>query len=269
MHIMKVYKVSTYNDEKELTELIMRELDSVVDGFIFLESSRTYQMKPKPIFPNFPFYGPKIHHYVVDEYPEGAETWGADKIEELVTSHYIDILKDVGVQPEDVLLYGDADELPFADIIPTLAQRVKTGDVYALEMIFCNYWLNCISHEHPWNQFKVFNFQTLLDIGGSPQENIRKKMVGQIIGQAGWHFSWFGGKERIVNKLESYSHSEYNLPEFKTDDHVEECMQTGRDLFNRGQGQIIDPTQMPLPKTIVNNIQDYQHWIHPDYRNNI
>jgi hypothetical protein len=35
---MKVYKVSTYTDESELTDIIMNELDSVVDGFIFLES---------------------------------------------------------------------------------------------------------------------------------------------------------------------------------------------------------------------------------------
>jgi beta-1,4-mannosyl-glycoprotein beta-1,4-N-acetylglucosaminyltransferase len=247
---MKVYKVSTYTNEKELTEVILNELDKVVDGFIFLEASHTYQMAKREEFPSFPFKGDKIHHYTFTEYPEGAETWPADKIEELVTSKFIDILKDVGVQPEDVLLYGDADELPFADLIPILAPQVKTGEVYALEMIFCNYWLNCVSHEHPWTQFKVFTFQTLLDIGGSPQENIRKKTVGHIVGQAGWHFSWFGGKERIVQKLESYSHSEFNLPHFKTDEHVEDCMMTGRDLFNRGQGYVLNPETLPIPMYI-------------------
>jgi len=268
MHIMKVYKVSTYTNERELTELILKELDGVVDGFIFLEASHTYQMSPRPEFPAFPFKGDKIHYYTFTDYPNGAETWPADKIEELVTSKFIEILKDVGVQPDDVLLYGDADELPYAHVIPALAPQIEPGQIYALEMIFCNYWLNCISHEHPWNQFKVFTFQTLLDIGGSPQENIRKKYVGNIIPNAGWHFSWFGGKERIVKKLESYSHSEFNLPQFKTDEHVEECMMTGRDLFNRGQGQIILLRDMPLPQTIIENIDKYQEWIHPNHRNN-
>ena len=265
---MKVYKVSTYTNEQELTGLIMAELDSVVDGFIFLEASHTYQMAPRPEFPAFPFESPgsKCHYYTFTDYPEGAETWPADKIEELVTGKFIEILKDVGVQPEDVLLYGDADELPYAHVIPALAPQIEHGQIYALEMIFCNYWLNCISHEHPWNQFKVFTFQTLLDIGGSPQENIRKKYVGHIIPNAGWHFSWFGGKERIVKKLESYSHSEFNLPHFKTDEHVEECLMTGRDLFNRGQGMIIPLEDMPLPATITLNIDKYQHWIHPNYQ---
>ena len=263
---MKVYKVSTYTNEQELTEVILNELDSVVDGFIFLEASRTYQMALRPEFPAFPFKGDKIHYYQFTEYPEEAENWPADKIEELVTSKFIDILKDVGVQPEDVLLYGDADELPYADMIPELAPQIQTGQIYALEMIFCNYWLNCISHEHPWNQFKVFTFQTLLDIGGSPQENIRKKYVGNIIPNAGWHFSWFGGRDRIIQKLESYSHSEFNKPHFKAESNIDECMMTGRDLFNRGQGQVISPTDMPLPRTITANIDKYQHWIHPEYR---
>lgn len=263
---MKIYKVSTYTNEAELTDLIINELNDVVDGFIFLEASHTYQMSPRAEFPAFPFKGDKIHHYTFTDYPAGSETWSADKIEELVTSKFIDILKDVGVQPNDILLYGDADELPYPNVIPELATQIKTGEIYALEMIFCNYWLNCISHEHPWNQFKAFTFQTLLNIGGSPQENIRKKYVGNIIPNAGWHFSWFGGKDRIIEKLESYSHSEFNVPEFKTDEHVEECIMTGNDLFNRGRGMIIDLNDMPLPETIAQNINKYQYWVHPNYQ---
>jgi len=266
MNTMKVYKVSTYTNERELTELILNELDEVVDGFIFLEASHTYQMTPRAEFPAFPFKGDKIHYYTFTEYPENAKDIPADKIEELVTSKFIDILKDVGVQPDDVLFYGDADEIPYAPTVAALAPIVKPGEIYALEMIFCNYWMNCISHEHPWTHFKVFNFQTLLDIGGSPQENIRKQYVGTIVPNAGWHYSWFGGKERIVKKLESYSHSEFNLPHFKADEHVEQCMMEGIDLFHRGRCTLVPLSEIPLPEYITNNIEQYKHWIHPNYQ---
>jgi beta-1,4-mannosyl-glycoprotein beta-1,4-N-acetylglucosaminyltransferase len=264
---MKVYKLSTYTNERELTELILNELDEVVDGFIFLEASHTYQMTPRAEFPDFPFKGDKIHYYTFTEYPENAKDIPSDKIEELVTSKFIDILKDVGVQPDDVLFYGDADEIPYATVVPALAPIVKTGEIYALEMIFCNYWINCVSHEHPWTHFKVFNFQTLLDIGGSPQENIRKKYVGTIVPNAGWHYSWFGGKERIVKKLESYSHSEFNQPQFKTDAHIDSCLNTGADIFNRGNGYILPIDEIPLPVYVIKNINQYQHLIHPKHRN--
>jgi beta-1,4-mannosyl-glycoprotein beta-1,4-N-acetylglucosaminyltransferase len=266
---MKVYKVSTYTDEAELTEIVLNELDSVVDGFIFLESSHTYQMQPRKEFPAFPFKGDKIFHRTFTEYPPEAFNMKADKIEELVTSKYIDILKEIGVQPEDILLYGDADEIPYTETVKELIPHVKTGDIYALSMVFCNYWINCLSHEHPWTHFKVFNFQTLLDIGGSPQENIRKKTTGTIIENGGWHWSWMMGRERIVKKLESYSHYELNQPQFKTQEHVDSCILNGTDLFLRGRGQIISIEETPLPNYVINNIEKYKHLIHPNYRESI
>jgi beta-1,4-mannosyl-glycoprotein beta-1,4-N-acetylglucosaminyltransferase len=263
---MKVYKVSTYTDEKDITEIILNELKGIVDGFIFLEASKTYQMQPRKEFPAFPFKGDNIHHYTFTDYPPEATSMPADKIEELVTSQYIEILKKVGVQPEDILLYGDSDEIPYKETVRELVPHVKTGDIYALEMIFCNYWINCLSYEHPWTHFKVFNFQTLLDTGGSPQENIRKKITGTIIPNGGWHWSWFGGKERIVKKLESYSHSELNKPEFKTDEHITRCLDEGLDLFLRGRGKLLSLEDTPLPQYVIDNIDKYTHLIHPNYR---
>ena len=263
---MKVYKVSTYTDEAELTEIMLNELDSVVDGFIFLESSHTYQMQPREEFPAFPFKGDKIFHRTFTDYPPEAFTMKADKIEELVTSKYIDILKEIGVQPEDILLYGDADEIPYTETIKELIPHVKTGDIYALNMIFCNYWINCYSFDNPWTHFKVFNFQTLLDIGGSPQENIRKKITGTIIENGGWHWSWMMGRERIVKKLESYSHYELNQPQYKTQEHVDSCILSGTDLFLRGRGEIVPIEEIPLPNYVIDNIDKYKHLIHPNHR---
>lgn len=269
MHIMKVYKVSTYTDESVLTDIIINELDSIVDGFIFLEASHTYQMNHRPEFPAFSFKGDKIFHRTFTEYPLDAFNTPADKIEELVTSKYIDILLEIGVQPDDILLYGDSDEIPYTETVKQLLPHVKTGDIYALEMIFCNYWINCISFEKTWTQFKVFNFQTLLDIGGSPQKNIRKKIVGTIIPNGGWHWSWMGGKDRIIKKIESYSHYEFNRPEFKTDDHIDTCLKTGADLFNRGPGYVLPIDEIVLPLHVIQNINNYKHLIHPKHRDTI
>ena len=50
---------------------------------------------------------------------------------------------------------------------------------------------------------------------------------------AGWSFSSFGGTKRIIEKLEAFGHVEYNLKEYKDEDHIKKCIQTGGDLFNR------------------------------------
>ena len=50
---------------------------------------------------------------------------------------------------------------------------------------------------------------------------------------AGWSFSSFGGVKRIRQKLEAFCHEEYNKDEYKNEEHLKKCIQTGEDLFNR------------------------------------
>ena len=50
---------------------------------------------------------------------------------------------------------------------------------------------------------------------------------------AGWSFSSFGGVNRVREKLEAFGHVEYNIEEYKNEEHVRKCIQTGSDLFNR------------------------------------
>ena len=50
---------------------------------------------------------------------------------------------------------------------------------------------------------------------------------------AGWSFSSFGGVERIREKIESFCHEEYNKEEYKNENHLQKCIETGSDLFDR------------------------------------
>ena len=50
---------------------------------------------------------------------------------------------------------------------------------------------------------------------------------------AGWSFSSFGGVERVRAKLEAFCHEEYNKEEYKREEHLKKCMESGSDLFNR------------------------------------
>ena len=50
---------------------------------------------------------------------------------------------------------------------------------------------------------------------------------------AGWHFSYFTTPEKILKKIQSFSHTEFNTPEFADISHIEDCINRGVDLFNR------------------------------------
>ena len=51
--------------------------------------------------------------------------------------------------------------------------------------------------------------------------------------QAGWRFSSFGGATKVAEKFEAFAHDEYNKTEFKSPEHIKECIENGSDLFKR------------------------------------
>lgn len=61
----------------------------------------------------------------------------------------------------------------------------------------------------------------------------RRGEVYEILPNAGWHFTYVGGAKKIVEKLESFSHTEYNLDEFKDINKISELIKKGKDLFGR------------------------------------
>jgi hypothetical protein len=67
------------------------------------------------------------------------------------------------------------------------------------------------SYLHPWNYFvKVFNST---DLKNYDFQTIREMNIDNIIHNIGCHFSCFGGINQVIDKINSYSHIEYNNTE--------------------------------------------------------
>ena len=76
----------------------------------------------------------------------------------------------------------------------------------------------------------------------------RKGEVYQIIPNAGWHFTYLGGAKKIIEKLESFSHTECNLKEYKDENKINDIIKSGKDLFGREmEFEVIDICQN-MPK---------------------
>ena len=101
-----------------------------------------------------------------------------------------------------------------------------------------------------WHFPKAIDYLTY-KIYGSPQK-IRMSQ-GKIIYNGGWHFSYFGDADFIKNKINNFSHQEYNSNEFTNKEHIEEVIKNGKDLFKREKDNItytiVKPDENPyLPK---------------------
>ena len=55
----------------------------------------------------------------------------------------------------------------------------------------------------------------------------------QIINDGGWHFSFLRNAEEISEKIKTYSHMEYNKPEFTNVEKIQERIKNRTDIFDR------------------------------------
>ena len=117
-------------NELDLLELRLLTLDSVVDRFVVVESDITHSGRRKPLFfkdnrNRFSRWLHKIEHYVPKNHPVSSDPWTNERWQR---DRIADVLRP---SPQDIITYGDADEIPRPDVY----QRFNPTDgLNALDM---------------------------------------------------------------------------------------------------------------------------------------
>ena len=83
----------------------------------------------------------------------------------------------------------------------------------------------------------------------------------QLIENGGWHFSFLKHPEDIVKKINSYSHQEFNRPEFVDPSKIEEKIKNKKDLFGRKIAYETVEIDKHCPDYIVKNKDKFKEWI--------
>ena len=113
-----------------------------------------------------------------------------------------------------------------------------------------------------WRLSKVLNYETYVNkFNSTPQEVrvvldyreiLKFRFNRNIIKNGGWHFSYFGGVEKIINKIENLVHTENDLDEFKNPNYLEKAIERNKDIFKSGEKikKIHNIDKSKLPKGI-------------------
>ncbi|MNT80745.1 hypothetical protein D3C72_2202550 [compost metagenome] len=75
-----------------------------------------------------------------------------------------------------------------------------------------------------------------------------------MIEDGGWHFSYMGGIEKVLHKIDNWTHIEYNTERYNKRETVLNNILNGRDLFEEGMKyELVDinNTKLPFPKEIL------------------
>jgi beta-1,4-mannosyl-glycoprotein beta-1,4-N-acetylglucosaminyltransferase len=79
----------------------------------------------------------------------------------------------------------------------------------------------------------------------------------RTLNNAGWHFSFVGGAEKVKTKIESYAHSEFNNDNFKSEQIIKQRLDSLEDPLGRASFKIkheIDFNKFPKSSLKFNNL---------------
>ena len=245
----------TFFDEFDLLEMRLRELSATVDRFVLAEARQTFQGAPKPLYfeenkTRFKPYLKQIEHLIVD-LPETDDPWVRE-------GHQRNALKrGIARLPQDATVFiSDVDEIFRPSAMQEAARRGRFGFV---EMDLYYYYLNLRSHGAKWLKSYFGPASEIMAIAdlNVPRwrefQYLRDRNLpdDSLIKDGGWHFSWLAS--RILNKLESFSHTEMR-PWLGRKTEIAAEVAKGQKFFVTGESLEIVPLQQ-LPASVQ---KDYQ-----------
>jgi len=286
-----IYDCFTFFNELELLELRLHELNAVVDKFVLVEATRTFSNKPKPLYfqencARFSAFEDKIIHIIVEDTPDTSNPWTIERFQRNAIERGLR-----GCRPNDWVLISDVDEIPRANIVEKMSLEILFHDnffsnsvhkvlnsqpfkaifhrkgfrrrlrknhpfVWKFEQSLHRYYFNCISiRPSVWYGTRMLYFRDF-----SNAEEVRHSGY-RIVKNAGWHFTHMGGVERIQAKISSFSHQEFNQPQFTNAEAIKNRIEHAKSLFGRNELLNFIAMNESFPKFVTENLPKYAAWI--------
>ncbi|HSX04712.1 MAG TPA: hypothetical protein VLG76_08300 [Rhabdochlamydiaceae bacterium] len=217
----KIYDCFLFFNELEILEIKLNELYDHVDYFVLVESTETFRGKPKPLYFNenkqrYSKFLDKIIHIVVEHF-ETDNPWSREGNQRNQMLRGLTQCKD-----SDFVIIEDADEIVRASKLPEIIDAIENR----YRFVTCNqtiytYFLNRFGHGTvtEWLGSVAARF---VDVKLKTPQGVRieeRKNECRIF-DAGWHFTYMGGIDRVRTKIESFSHSELDNPFYKDSQNI-------------------------------------------------
>jgi hypothetical protein len=221
---MKIYDSFTFYNEFDLLEIRLRELYDHVDHFVLVEADRTFQNRTKPFLyqENKERYAPwadKIIYVPVTDMPDGDNAWTREEHQRNAIMRGC-----TDAAPDDIIMVSDCDEIPRASAV----ERMRTSEqiVFGLRMPLFNFKFNYMRTTP--GQYDIWGMAARRAVFNTYSPELLRSARFQfnhygyaavqdnfeVLEHAGWHFGYLGNKEYLVDKVQSFSHTEVNRPEF-------------------------------------------------------
>jgi beta-1,4-mannosyl-glycoprotein beta-1,4-N-acetylglucosaminyltransferase len=232
---IKLIDCFLYNGEARMLAFRLEELYSVVDYFVIVESLYTFKGTPKELKFNIQDYQ-KFRDKIIFipcDIPPVMDAWQNETNQR---RHLKTGLTNLSLKSTDLLLLSDVDEIPDTRELQNYKLNgLIRAAVFNQNFYYYNY--NC-RNVKKWPGSVLLNLEVFKNEFCSDFELVRKSRhdlpkIGNDYNSGGWHFSYFGDIDYIVNKIQEFSHQEYNDSKYTNRDSIIKLMLAGKDLFLR------------------------------------
>lgn len=258
-------------NELDLLEVRMNELKDVVDKFVILEAGETYGGSLKPYhlsaaWDRFaPFHHKMIYIRLMRLEPKCEDRTTGRRRERMQRDAMMPHIQRACSSREDVVSFGDLDEIPRASALCALKATLPPGTIVRLKQKSFYYNTSTVvDYGHDFaSRARVGTFGAMLDCGGPYNFRMYQKYICAAIENAGWHFSYFGGPDKIEAKVASMAPY---LAEYKLygREELERDVRMGLDLHHRrcempSLFKHVDPLE-DVPEFLRDNRERFPHF---------
>lgn len=231
-----IYDCFTYYNEIEILELRLRTLYDVVDFFVIVEADRTFSGKKREFHlaahrAALSEFDDKIRYIQVTDMPQSQDEWVLQHFQRNCISRGL-----TDCAPDDLILVSDADEIPHPDAVQKLLTTSEgKGLLQKFPVAFAQrtfyYYVNSI-----FNRLVTGPVAILFKNLTQPEHMRTIRDRAPRIREGGWHFTYLGGPERIIKKIESLGHGEKNACKMLTPEFVQTCLDKGSSGVHNAEG---------------------------------
>ena len=235
-HKPKLVDAFIFYNEVPMLEYRFKTLNDVVDHFVVVESRQTFTGKDKPLVfeqhkPRFAPWLHKIQHVVMDM-PHRDNAWKNEYAQRAAIDRGI---KPLSLASTDLVLISDVDEIPDPETLR--AQKLSFAGVGkgGCAVLVQDMYYYTIEHrlKAPWHWVKLMHYDHFVRHHKRADIIRARRSETVFVPRGGWHLSYFGNASFIQNKIQQFSHQEFNTESITNLSHIQAQIDAGKDLFHR------------------------------------
>lgn len=186
-------------NELEVLDLRLNILNPYVDKFILVESSKTQSYIDKPYYfeENKHLYSKfldKIVHVKMDKFPQ--ETAWA--LENFQRNYIFKGLTELKLTVNDIIAISDVDEIWNPFFLNEIKENLQSKNFISITMDYLVFKLNLETVNKKWTGSVFTKIGHLNQVTPQGLRNIKDRI--HTLNNAGWHFGYQGGREKVYEK---------------------------------------------------------------------